>query len=289
MLIVRLTQSGDAGGTELLDAMDPISIVATLMAVLVGALAGSYDTAQGTMRYLVMTGVPRRRLYAHARARHGDRDRALLRAGDRPRDRRRLRPAATARPTIRRFSAVVGAVWAYLVNPLVFGLVSMAVGSLLHSNGAAIGVSLGFSLGGGILTGARRAYVSETLAGYLLPAATDIVAQLDQQRRDPAGRRLRSDRRVARRVPRRRSLARRCATSTSRGPRAGGRAPARDPRRSRRWRARSPASRRCAGATAPSVGGSIVMFGQDLVEPARHVPGLLAEHARAAPARASGA
>ena len=34
------------------------------MAVLVGALAGSYDTAQGTMRYLVMTGVPRRRLYA---------------------------------------------------------------------------------------------------------------------------------------------------------------------------------------------------------------------------------
>ena len=57
-------QDGDAGGTRLLDAMGPISLVATLMAVLVGALAGSYDTAQGTMRYLVMTGVPRRRLYA---------------------------------------------------------------------------------------------------------------------------------------------------------------------------------------------------------------------------------
>ena len=41
-----------------------MSLPATLMAVLVGALAGSYDTAQGTMRYLVMTGVPRRRLYA---------------------------------------------------------------------------------------------------------------------------------------------------------------------------------------------------------------------------------
>src|SRR6476661_10064606 len=64
VIIVRLTQSGDAGGTELLDAADPMSIPATLMAVLVGALAGSYDTAQGTMRYLVMTGVPRRRLYA---------------------------------------------------------------------------------------------------------------------------------------------------------------------------------------------------------------------------------
>ena len=54
---MRISQSGDAGGTELLDAMDPISPSATLMAVLVGALAGSYDTAQGTMRYLVMTGV----------------------------------------------------------------------------------------------------------------------------------------------------------------------------------------------------------------------------------------
>ena len=64
VIIVRLTQSGDAGGTELLDAADPMSLPATLMAVLVGALAGSYDTAQGTMRYLVMTGVPRRRLYA---------------------------------------------------------------------------------------------------------------------------------------------------------------------------------------------------------------------------------
>ena len=48
----------------MLDAMGPISLVATIMSVLVGALAGSYDTAQGTMRYLVMTGVPRRRLYA---------------------------------------------------------------------------------------------------------------------------------------------------------------------------------------------------------------------------------
>src|SRR3954469_9700960 len=64
MLIVRISQSGDAGGNELLEAADPISIVATLMAVLVGALAGSYDTANGTMRFLVMTGVPRRRLYA---------------------------------------------------------------------------------------------------------------------------------------------------------------------------------------------------------------------------------
>jgi ABC-type transport system involved in multi-copper enzyme maturation permease subunit len=179
MIVVRLTQSGDAGGTELLDAMDPISTVATLMAVLVGALAGSYDTAQGTMRYLVMTGVPRRRLYltrvlGTAIATIICCTPAIVLA---------IVAAYVTRhdafndPTL---SSVAGGVWAYLANPLVYGLVSLGVGSLLNSNGAAIGVSLGFALGGGILTGVLGAYVSKTLAAYILPAATDIAAQLRQ-------------------------------------------------------------------------------------------------------------
>jgi ABC-type transport system involved in multi-copper enzyme maturation permease subunit len=179
VLIVRLSQSGDAGGTELLDAADPMSVPATLMAVLVGALAGSYDTTQGTMRYLVMTGVPRRRLYGTRVA--GTAIATLLccvpavvlmivAAYA-------LRHSSVNDPTL---SADLGATWAYVANPLVFGLVSVAVGSLLHSNGAAIGVSLGFSLGGAILTGLIGNYLSMTLASYLLPAATDIAAQLDR-------------------------------------------------------------------------------------------------------------
>jgi ABC-type transport system involved in multi-copper enzyme maturation permease subunit len=184
MLIVRLTQAGDVGGTELLDAMGPISLIATLMAVLVGALAGSYDTAQGTMRYLVMTGVPRRRLYA---------TRVLGTA---------LATIICCLPAIAlgivaafalRYNdfngptagSVLGAIWAYLVNPVVYGLVSVGVGSLLRSNGAAIGVSLGFALGGGVITGLVNAYVSESLSGYLLPAAAPIVASLDRHAEVP--------------------------------------------------------------------------------------------------------
>ena len=148
LIVVRLTQSGDVGGTELLDAMDPISTVATLMAVLVGALAGSYDTAQGTMRYLVMTGVPRRRLYltrvlgtaiatiicctpaivlaivAAYVTRHdafNDPDSELG---------RRRRSGRTSRT--RSSTASSASAWARCCN----------------SNGAAIGVSLGFALGG---------------------------------------------------------------------------------------------------------------------------------------------
>ena len=179
MLIVRISQSGDAGGTELLDAMDPISTVATLMAVLMGALAGSYDTAQGTMRYLVMTGVPRRRLYltrvlgvivATIMSCVPAIVLALVAAYV-------LRHSSFNDPTLR---ADLGGIWAYLVNPVVFALVSVAVGSFLRSNGAAIGVSLGFSLGAGILTGLISSQISDTAASYVLPAAADIVAQLDR-------------------------------------------------------------------------------------------------------------
>jgi ABC-type transport system involved in multi-copper enzyme maturation permease subunit len=179
VIIVRLTQSGDAGGTELLDAADPMSVPATLMAVLVGALAGSYDTSQGTMRYLVMTGVPRWRLYATRVL--GTAITTLICCvpavvltivGAYA-----FRHSSFTDPTL---SADLGAAWGYVANPLVFGLVSVGVGSLLHSNGAAIGVSLGFSLGGAILTGLIANYLSETFADYLLPAATDIAAQLDR-------------------------------------------------------------------------------------------------------------
>jgi ABC-type transport system involved in multi-copper enzyme maturation permease subunit len=179
VIIVRLTQNGDAGGTELLDAADPMSLPATLMAVLVGALAGSYDTAQGTMRYLVMTGVPRRRLYATRVL--GTAITILISCAPAVVlmivAAYALRHSSFSDPTL---SADLSAAWGYVANPLIFGLVSVAVGSLLHSNGAAIGVSLGFSLGGAILTGLIGNYISETFASYLLPAAGDIVAQLDR-------------------------------------------------------------------------------------------------------------
>ena len=55
----------DDGGTSLLDVLGGVGAIATITAVIVGALAGSYDTANGTMRYLVMTGVPRVRLLAN--------------------------------------------------------------------------------------------------------------------------------------------------------------------------------------------------------------------------------
>ena len=186
----------------------------------------------------------------------------------------RLTPCATARSTIRRQPPCSARIWAYLVNPLVYGLVSVGVGSLLRSNGAAIGVSLGFALGGGVITGLVNAYVSETPRGYLLPAATAIVASLDRD----------SDISLAAAFVavvawlaaprRRRSVAhaeRRVLSS-----RHGGRAPgARPPPSSR---PRSPRRGRRRRRIRRSLGRRLDRdVRQDLVEPARHVPRLLAE------------
>jgi ABC-type transport system involved in multi-copper enzyme maturation permease subunit len=177
MIVIRLANADDEdpGGTLVLDAMGPISLVATVMTILIGALAGSYDTAQGTMRYLVMTGVPRRRLYLTRAAGTAIATvlsclpaivlciaAAFLCSHDASLD-----PSATD---------VLGGIWAYLAFPLVFGLVSVGVGSLLRSNGAAIGVSLAFALGGSLLTVLAAEYVSEAAASYRLPAATPVVA-----------------------------------------------------------------------------------------------------------------
>jgi ABC-type transport system involved in multi-copper enzyme maturation permease subunit len=178
MIIVRLTGDEDPGGKLMLDAMGPISLVATIMTILVGALAGSYDTAQGTMRYLVMTGVPRRRLYLNRAA--GMAVATLISCA--PAVILGIAAAYLCRHASFRDPSLtddLGAVWAYVALPLVFGLISLGIGSLLRSNGAAIGVALGFALGGSVITALAANYVSETASSYLLPYATPIVASLE--------------------------------------------------------------------------------------------------------------
>ncbi len=178
VVIVRFFQGGDEGGTDLLNAADAMSLPATVMAVIVGAMAGSYDASEGTMRYLVMTGVPRVRLYIN---------RVLGTA---------IATVACCLPAVillviaafllqhrpihdASAADVLGATWAYVANPLIFALVSVGVGSLLRSNGAAIGISLGFALGGAVIAGVIASQVSQTLANYLLTLAADIVAQIN--------------------------------------------------------------------------------------------------------------
>ncbi|WP_022928967.1 ABC transporter permease [Patulibacter americanus] len=141
--------------------------------VVMGALAGSYDSANGTMRYLVLTGVPRWQL---AVVRIVGMMVAVL-------------PMALLILVIAYVSSmgvgdgpsgtVVGeSTWAVLATLWTWGIVSTSVGMLMRSNGSAIAVSVVLFFGGALITALVAEFISETLANYLLPTVFEQVAAL---------------------------------------------------------------------------------------------------------------
>jgi ABC-type transport system involved in multi-copper enzyme maturation permease subunit len=146
-----------------------IFFVGVLGGVLMGALAGSYDVAQGTMRYLVMTGVSRLGIFAA-------RGIALVASVFVA-----LVPGillmlvlAVALPQVNGQGVdghdLLVALWAITLFAGVYALVSMGIGSLLRSNGAAITIALliNFALTPALFV---IAIWSEKVASLALPAA----------------------------------------------------------------------------------------------------------------------
>ncbi|MDO9354836.1 MAG: hypothetical protein Q7T55_14155 [Solirubrobacteraceae bacterium] len=149
-------------------------------ATVVGALAGSYDTAQGTMRYLVLTGVQRWKLVA-------------IRV-----------PALFAAIALISLPAVLVGLVAMLSGPdggadiargifggmtfgACWGIVAMAIGTLLRSNGAGIAVALVLYLLSSGITVFVQAQVSETVGDYLLPNVIGVVALFGSEMADGPG------------------------------------------------------------------------------------------------------
>ncbi len=148
-------------------------VIATTLvfgATVVGALAGSYDTAQGTMRYLVLTGVPRWKL-------------VVIRV-----------PALIAATALMALPAMVVGAIAMLSGPddgaaiiramlggltegVTWGIVALAIGTLLRSNGAGIAVALVLYLLSSTISLLVRLEVSETVGDYLLPNVAAVVAR----------------------------------------------------------------------------------------------------------------
>lgn len=138
-------------------------------ATVVGALAGSYDTAQGTMRYLVLTGVPRWRLVAI-------RIPALIIAIvaiSVPAALAAFYGMSTGDATS---TEIVRGIGGSVTYAAVWGIVSMVVGTLLRSNGAGIAVALVLFLVGNIITAAVQSEISQTVGDYLLPNVVSVFA-----------------------------------------------------------------------------------------------------------------
>jgi ABC-type transport system involved in multi-copper enzyme maturation permease subunit len=182
LLIVHTLRPGrnpSIGGQPMLDGVSgAVFLLGGVGAIVIGALAGSYDVAQGTMRYLVLTGVRRLAMYA---ARTLALVAAVLLA---------LVPAlvigialvyilpskgeANVKP-----SELGDVVWTCLLWPTVFAVIAMGIGSLLRSNGAAVAISLFFAFAAAPLLGLVSA-ASETLGDLMLLPALDRVTGADE-------------------------------------------------------------------------------------------------------------
>jgi hypothetical protein len=182
LVIVHTLRPGrnpSIGGQPMLDGVSgAVWLLGGVGAIVIGALAGSYDVAQGTMRYLVLTGVRRVAMYA---ARTVALMVAVLLA---------LAPAlavgiafvyilpseaeANVKP-----SELGDVVWTCLLWPTVFAVIAMGIGSLLRSNGAAVAISLFFAFAAAPLLGLVSA-ASDTLRDLMLLPALDRVTGADE-------------------------------------------------------------------------------------------------------------
>lgn len=176
---LRPGRNPSVGGQPMLDGVGgAVWLIGTVVAILVGALAGSYDVAQGTMRYLVMTGARRMELYA---ARTVALVSAVLLL---------LAPALLV-GTIAVFAApstgadgvtaseLADVLWTSTLWPLVFSLIAMGIGSLLRSNGPAIAISLIFAFVAAPILSLVDA-VSSTLGDLMLLQALDRITGADE-------------------------------------------------------------------------------------------------------------
>jgi ABC-type transport system involved in multi-copper enzyme maturation permease subunit len=176
LIIMGITIAVDdaqSGATAMERAATAGRYAGLLGVVVMGALAGSYDSANGTMRYLVLTGVPRWQL---AVVRIVGMMLAVL-------------PMALLILVIAYVASmgvgdgpsgkVLGeSLWAVLATLWTWGIVSVSIGMLMRSNGSAIAVSVVLFFGGGLITALVAEFISETLANYLLPTVFEQVAAL---------------------------------------------------------------------------------------------------------------
>ncbi|HMJ34625.1 MAG TPA: hypothetical protein VK501_11965 [Baekduia sp.] len=172
VVIWALTSSSATGDAALRDGAALLQVSVAISAIVLGAVAGSWDVDHGTMRYLVLTGVPRPKL-------------ALIRAPalaiaivvvSLPAMATVLLAAAVAPPP----GPQGGGGWIDLfygvwVAGTAYGLLSLTIGTFLKSSTVAITVALLVNLLGSQIAALIQDKVSHTFGDLLFSEAARIV------------------------------------------------------------------------------------------------------------------
>jgi ABC-type transport system involved in multi-copper enzyme maturation permease subunit len=172
VLIWALTSDAAHGDEALHDGAGLLQVAVAISAIVLGAVAGSWDVDHGTMRYLVLTGVPRPRL-------------ALIRA-----------PGLAIAIVVVSLPAIALVLLATAVAPgpgpqggdgwielfygvwvagIAYGLLSLTIGTFLKSSTVAITVALLVNLVGSQIAALIQDKVSHTLGDLLFSEAARIV------------------------------------------------------------------------------------------------------------------
>lgn len=168
--------SSKDSGFKAVDNGGGLLVFATALAsIVVGATAGAYDVDQGIMRYLVMTGRPRWEL-------------VFVRV-----------PGLIATVILMSLPAVLLVLLASAIAPgpgasgddyfqliygtwmtgILYGLLSLAIGMFMKSNGVAIAVAVVLNFAGILIAGAIYEYLSEDLANAFYPIVAGVVISRD--------------------------------------------------------------------------------------------------------------
>lgn len=176
-LIWAFFASSPTAETAIVNGGGLLVFAATLAGIVVGATAGAYDVNQGTMRYLVMTGRPRWQLVC-VRVLALPVTMALIAL---PGMLFVLAAGLVAGGTAPEPDAYLDLFYGPWMSAVLFGWLSLTIGTFLKSVGVAIAVSVVANFAGLLIAGVIYENVSETLANSFFPivAAVAIDRQAD--------------------------------------------------------------------------------------------------------------
>jgi ABC-type transport system involved in multi-copper enzyme maturation permease subunit len=173
-ILIWVILSGKDTGFKAVDNGAGLLIFAIALAsIVVGATAGSYDVDQGIMRYLVMTGRPRWQLvFVRALALIVTVVLITLPGIVMVLLASLLAPAPHAAGSDY-FDLIYG-VW---MTGILYGLLSLAIGTFMKSNGVAIAVAVVLNFAGILIASLIIEYVSKDLGNAFFPIVSGIVIQ----------------------------------------------------------------------------------------------------------------